>query len=802
MDTKFPLSTLFPKNEANIFREFTYELHQESRKHLLRNEILQLFESFCINHEGCDEIRQGNHLERFFSKTQAMLLCDNYLILLYRPQMGHYRFYGIHNGDDQVDCLTAEKYLNEREKVTGTSYIPPEKKLTVDFEPFQNSGPVIRDYRKIGSGQKVVNTYMAGRLQADPDRWHSYFSKFLKIHTISNEQMMVDEDIIRDHDHLFNALQKAIPYLEEHPPKTSIKQASSFLKELGFRDGFGSTIGRTLDTMRLLSDLLEVPNPDDLEEFISRIPMISKVAIISPHGWFGQENVLGRPDTGGQVVYILDQVKALEKHLMTSLKASGLSVTPKIVVLTRLIPKNEGTTSNQRLEKIHGTFNGWILRVPFRDGEMKVIPHWISRFELWPYLEDFAVNGKNEVMAELGGKPDLIIGNYSDGNLVASLLSSWLGVTQCNIAHALEKLKYPNSALYWEEMEKDYHFSLQYTADLISMNMADMIITSTSQEICGTDTTQGQYESYSLFSMPQLFNVVHGINLFHPKFNVVSPGADDTVFFPFDQQKRRHRNRVEELSSILFEKSEKDILGSLEDPGKTPIFTISRLDKIKNISGLVESFGKNRNIQEIANLVIITGTIHPKEAKTQEEGDEIRRIYESIGCYGLEGKIRWLGLHLSKVDTGEVYRIIADRRGVFVQPAWYEAFGLTIIEAMASGLPVFATRLGGPLEIIEDGITGFLIDTHQADQLIKPVQKFIKDMASQPTLWDRISSQAIRRVKENYTWKLYAEKLIQYAKLYGFWNYSDLAKDKKNTTQYCNLLFHLIYKNRANRMLG
>ena len=195
---------------------------------------------------------------------------------------------------------------------------------------------------------------------------------------------------------------------------------------------------------------------------------------------------------------------------------------------------------------------------------MKVVPHWISRFQIWPYLEGFAVDGKNEIMVEFSDKPDLIIGNYSDGNLVASLLSSWLGVTQCNIAHALEKLKYPNSALYWQDMEKDYHFSLQYTADLISMNMADIIITSTSQEICGTDTTQGQYESYSFFSMPQLFTVVNGINLFHPKFNVVSPGADDTVFFPFDQDNRRLKDRVEELSEVLFEKLDKDIFGTLD----------------------------------------------------------------------------------------------------------------------------------------------------------------------------------------------------------------------------------------------
>lgn len=45
-----------------------------------------------------------------------------------------------------------------------------------------------------------------------------------------------------------------------------------------------------------------------------------------------------------------------------------------------------------------------------------------------------------------------------------------------------------------------------------------------------------------------------------------------------------------------------------------------------------------------------------------------------------------------------------DRRGAFVQPALYEAFGLTVIEAMTCGLPTFATSRGGPAEIIVHGM--------------------------------------------------------------------------------------------------
>ncbi len=43
-------------------------------------------------------------------------------------------------------------------------------------------------------------------------------------------------------------------------------------------------------------------------------------------------------------------------------------------------------------------------------------------------------------------------------------------------------------------MENDYNFSMQFTADLIAMNSSDFQITSTFQEIAGTETTVGQYE--------------------------------------------------------------------------------------------------------------------------------------------------------------------------------------------------------------------------------------------------------------------------------------------------------------------
>jgi hypothetical protein len=81
------------------------------------------------------------------------------------------------------------------------------------------------------------------------------------------------------------------------------------LQGLGFERGWGSTAGATREVMQLLLDILEAPDASTLELFLSRLPHISDIVVISPHGYFGQKDVLGLPDTGGQVVYILDQVR-------------------------------------------------------------------------------------------------------------------------------------------------------------------------------------------------------------------------------------------------------------------------------------------------------------------------------------------------------------------------------------------------------------------------------------------------------------------------------------------------------------
>jgi sucrose synthase len=155
--------------------------------------------------------------------------------------------------------------------------------------------------------------------------------------------------------------------------------------------------------------------------------------------------------------------------------------------------------------------------------------------------------------------------------------------------------------------------------------------------------------------------------------------------------------------------------------------------------------------------------------------------------------MRWLPMQTEKNIVGEIYRVTADLRGAFVQPALFEAFGLTVIEAMASGLPVFATRFGGPLEIIEDGTSGFHIDPNHGDAAARSMAGFFKRCGDDASYWDAMSKGAIDRVRANYTWNLYARRILSLSRVYGFWKHISTI-EREETRRYIEMLYGLMYR--------
>ncbi len=83
---------------------------------------------------------------------------------------------------------------------------------------------------------------------------------------------------------------------------------------------------------------------------------------------------------------------------------------------------------------------------------------------------------------------------------------------------------------------------------------------------------------------------------YSPKMNVVPPGVNENYFFPIHQERGRlsTKRQLEELLFTLDDESR--VFGKLEDPSKRPIFSMARLDRIKNLTGLAECFGQSHRI--------------------------------------------------------------------------------------------------------------------------------------------------------------------------------------------------------------
>ena len=743
--------------EKNDLRGFISQLQGSSQRYLLRNDILQAFKEFCQQKENSAQFKQSSRLGKLIYYTQEIILEEDSLCLIIRPKIARSEAYRLLE-DLTVARLSIEELLDRRDRFVDRFHPEEGDVFEIDFGPFYDYSPIIRDAKNIGKGVQFLNRYLSSKLFQDPGQWLEALYKFLSLHNYKGLVLLINGRI-QNQKQLSEQVKQAIGVLSDLPPQQAYEEFRYELQALGFEPGWGNTAARVKETLEILDELIDSPDDEVLEAFLSRIPMIFKIVLVSVHGWFAQEGVLGRPDTGGQVVYVLDQARSLEKQLEEDITLAGLDgfkIKPKVIVLSRLIPNSDGTRCNERLEKIDATENAWILRVPFREFNLNVTQNWISRFEIWPYLETFAIDAEKELYAEFQGKPDLIIGNYSDGNLVAFLLARKLKVTQFNIAHALEKSKYLFSNLYWQDLEQFYYFSLQFTADTIAMNAANCILSSTYQEIVGMPDSIGQYESYESFTMPGLYHVVKGIELYSPKFNVVPPGVNEHVYFPDTRIEERAAAKTERLEELLFTLEDpSQVFGSLEDPDKRPIFSMARLDRIKNLTGLVECFGRSAQLQKHCNLILIAGKLHVSDSGDNEEREEIEKLYGLIDRYNLQDKIRWLGVRLAKSDAGEVYRIIADRAGIFVQPALFEAFGLTVLEAMVSGLPVFATQFGGPLEIIQDRVNGFYINPTHLEETAKIILDFVSKCENNPNYWHEISRAAIERVYSTYTWKIH-----------------------------------------------
>lgn len=785
---------LLPPEAMPYLKGFLRSMEDPERRFFLRDEIDEQLEAYLAQ---CDDTptRVEASMRRLFKGCQEVIFFQDYAYATLRPRIGVRRIVRLHPDEARFEVVSRPEYLVMKDAIVQGPEMAARPGLHLNFSPFFRGYPKIKDPTMMGRGMSLLNAHLSGQMSQDPDRFQRALTQYLQECTIDGKNILLSEHT-RSPDQLLNAIEDVLSALSDLNPDTPYEEFAHEMRSFGFEDGWGRDAQTVSRRLQRLSEVYESADADRFESFLGGLPITKNVLMVSPHGWFAQADVLGKPDTGGQVTYVLDQARALEKVMRERFEERGLDIHPRILILTRLIPNAEGTTCNEPMERVLGSENCWIVRVPFRGDDGEPLSDWISRFHIWPHLERFAIESINVVTREFMAMPELIVGHYSDGNLVAQLMADALGVTHCACVHALEKTKYLFSDLRWAELDPDYHFSLQFTADILAYNSADYIISSSYREIGGTETEMGMFESYETFSMPGLYRVESGMDPQLARYNIVPPGVSEEFFFPYTDSARRSPSMSKDLSETLLDMEPgPGAVGRLDHPQRPPIFAMSRIDKVKNLTGLVELYGRHTGLRQHGNLVVVSSLTNASQSTDQEEIDQINRIYDLIDEYKLHGHIRWAGVRLGKEETGEIYRLVADRGGVFAQPALMETFGLTVIEAMACGLPVVVTCFGGPAEIVIPGKCGAVENPNHHKEFGDALHTAITDQS----YWQRTSEAGIQRVHDAFRWQAHANRVLDLANVYSYWNHLDVM-NRSALDQYIHTLFHTVYRPRAQAM--
>jgi sucrose-phosphate synthase len=438
------------------------------------------------------------------------------------------------------------------------------------------------------------------------------------------------------------------------------------------------------------------------------------IQLVSVHGLIRGERVeMGRDaDTGGQVRYVLELAKTL----------SRFPEVEQVDLLTRLIrDKRVSRDYSEPIETLGDKCR--LVRIPCGGGR------YFRKERLWPHLDEF-VDGVVAFTSKEGRTPALVHGHYADGGYIARQLADNFSVPFVFTGHSLgkPKLEYLLSE-GWTEAKADDVLNINHriAEEQHCLNAAQMVIASTRHE---RDTQYGEY------SKPE------GLEI-----QVIPPGTDLERFFPYYEYELPGETIAEEFRQARVRMT--DALNRFfVNPDKPLILSVCRPDRRKNIQALIEAYGRSSELQASANLAVFAGIRSDIESMPDNEQQVLTDILLMMDRYDLYGKLAIPKRHDSEFEVPELYRLAASSRGVFVNSAFIELFGLTAIEAAATGLPFVATEKGGPWDIAENTHAGLTVDVTDQQQMTQA----IFDVLSDSTRWDQMSGSGVNKVREHYSW--------------------------------------------------
>ncbi|SFC75626.1 HAD-IIB family hydrolase [Flavobacterium phragmitis] len=437
-----------------------------------------------------------------------------------------------------------------------------------------------------------------------------------------------------------------------------------------------------------------------------------RISIINIHGLLkGSGLEIGRDaDNGGQTKYVYELAEFLSQHPSVE----------HVDLFTRMIDDPSLSPEYaQEVEAVNEKLD--IRRIPFLGKRYR------PKEQLWEGLDTF-VTGMVQHIKFHDIFPHWIHSHYGDAGYAAAELSVILNIPFAHTGHSLgfyKRKKLAENGISQQEMEKKFKFEARIAAEEKTLELSEFIITSTEQEI-------ETYKPYKNFAMA--------------RYHAISPGIDTRKFAAYYHQEQDSEKQMQEEQRKYW--VAETISKFLINPHKPLILALSRPDRHKNLHTLIEVYGKDKELQAMANLVIFAGIRKDISRMPESEKDVLTDLLLSMDKYDLYGKMAIPKKHDVENEVSIIYRYAAEKRGVFVNLTLHENFGLTVIESASSGLPVVVTKNGGPSEIIPTCQNGILVDPLDAAQIKKALRTVLTD----ENQWKYFSNNGAINIQKHYSW--------------------------------------------------
>ena len=211
------------------------------------------------------------------------------------------------------------------------------------------------------------------------------------------------------------------------------------------------------------------------------------------------------------------------------------------------------------------------------------------------------------------------------------------------------------------------------------------------------------------------------------KIEIVPPGVNTTRFVPLSQEEAKARLGFETCHVLLF---------------------VGRLEPLKAVDSVLNALSHIRNsaphVLDNLCFVVVGGDL---EVDDDAEMLRLRRLTDELG---LKEVVRFMGAR----EPHELPLFYAAASAV-VMPSDYESFGMVALEAMASGRPVIASRVGGLAFVVRDAETGYTVPVRDSQALAEKIVMLLNDASQRQAMGLRASQLALE-----YAWPNIADRLL------------------------------------------